>query len=194
MTRPVARWATAVLHRLGLTVDDLFGFRFAVNVALGTTIVWHSLQAFGERNPIWAIASMIAASEPQPGESWRMFRCRVVNGVIGGAIGLVFLLMNGPAVWVLPIALATTVLLSAYLVRVKTMWRQAPITAAVILAAGITAGSTSAGIERGLLRVAQVIFGCLVGLVVSLVMSKLWLIQEPYETHPDVKSAREPRP
>ena len=42
--------------------------------------------------------------------------------------------------WMLPFALAVTVLISSYVIRVKTMWRQAPITAAIVLAAGISAG------------------------------------------------------
>jgi hypothetical protein len=41
--------------------SDLVGLWFAINVALATTIVWNVLQAVGDRNPIWAIASMIAA-------------------------------------------------------------------------------------------------------------------------------------
>jgi hypothetical protein len=36
----------------------------------------------------------------------------------------------------------------------------------------------SFGIAQGLLRVAEVTFGCLVGLAVSLIMSRVWLIQE----------------
>ena len=182
MAGPATRWATAVMRRFGLMVDDLIGFRFAVNVALGTTIVWHALQAVGNPSPIWAIASMIAASEPEPGQARRMLRSRLINVTVGCVAGLFFLLAGGPADWILPIALATTVLVSTYLVRIKTMWRQAPITAAVIIAAGIASGSTSVGVGQGLLRVAEVAFGCLVGVVVSLVMSRLWLIQESYET------------
>ena len=54
----------------------------------------------------------------------------------------------------LPFVLAVTVLLSSYVIRIKTMWRQAPITAAVIVAAGISQSSTLVGIERGLHKVA----------------------------------------
>jgi len=78
----------------------------------------------------------------------------------------------------LPIALGVTVLVSSFIVRVKTMWRQAPITAAVVIAASITHGaSAKVGLEYGVHKVGEVIFGCLVGLVVSLLMSKVWFIQ-----------------
>ena len=42
--------------------DDLVGVRFALNVFIGTTIVWVVLKLIADTNPIWAIASMIAAS------------------------------------------------------------------------------------------------------------------------------------
>ena len=179
MRRRAARWVEGLMQRFGVSQADLVGWRFAINVSLGTTIVWQALAAVGNISPIWAIASMIAASDPEPGEAKRMFRCRLINVAVGSATGLIFLVAGGMAGWVMPVALATTVLLSAYLVRVKTMWRQAPITAAIVVAAGVENGSAFFGLERGLLKVAEVVFGCLVGLAVSLVMSRVWLIQGP---------------
>ena len=46
--------------------------------------------------------------------------------------------MSGRTEWVRYFALAVTVLISSYVVRIKTMWRQAPITAAIVIAAGIS--------------------------------------------------------
>jgi len=77
----------------------------------------------------------------------------------------------------IPVALAVTVLISACLVRVKIMWRQAPITAAIVIAGG----SASVGIGRGLHKVAEVLFGCVVGILVSWLMSKIWLVRRPEE-------------
>jgi hypothetical protein len=80
-------------------------------------------------------------------------------------------------------------------IRVKTMWRQAPITAAIVIAAGIAHGSKKAGIESGLHKMAEVIFGCIVGLLVSWLMSKVWLIQptakEAERTGTDAMSSHE---
>jgi hypothetical protein len=164
------------MKRLGLSQTHLVGARFAINVALATTIVWNVLQAVGDRNPIWAIASMVAASDPEPAKARRMFRCRLANVAVGSAAGLIFLIVGGHQNWVLPLALAATVLVSSYVVRIETMWRQAPITAAVVIAAAITSGSSAVGIVQGVHKVAEVVFGCLVGMTVSLVMSKIWLI------------------
>ena len=89
--------------------------------------------------------------------------------------------MGGTQDWILPLALAAAVLVSTYVVRVKTMWRQAPITAAVVIAAAAASDSFVVGIEQGLHKVAEVVFGCLVGIVVSLAMSRVWLIRTPTE-------------
>lgn len=175
----MSRRAEALLERLGLSYDELLGFRFAVNVFLASTIVWYVLKLIGDSNPIWAIASMLAAADPQPEEARRMFKSRLVNVTVGCAVGLAFLLFGGRSPFMLPLALAVTVLVSSYVVRVKTMWRQAPITAAIVIAAEIARGSTLVGIEKGLHKVAEVIFGCLVGLMVSLFMSKYWLVRAP---------------
>jgi uncharacterized membrane protein YccC len=166
------------MDRYGLSYEHLLGIRFAINAFIATTIVWFTLQSLGIRNPIWAIASMMAAADPEPMEARRMFRCRLVNVLVGCAVGFGSLLL-GNGDWMLPFAIAITVLISSYLVRVKTMWRQAPITAAIVLAAGITQGTRAAGFESGLYKVGEVIFGCIVGLVVSWLMSKVWLVKPP---------------
>lgn len=179
MARPGHRQAEALVERLGLTYEQLTGYRFAINVALSTVIVWSTLRFIGDSNPMWAIASMIAASEPEVREARRMFRCRLSNSLVGCGAGLVFVLIGGTSGWVLPIALATTVVISANVVRIKTMWRQAPITAAIVIASSITSDSARTGIFDGLHKVAEIIFGCFVGLVVSWLMSKVWLIRPP---------------
>lgn len=179
MTRPGVRQAEAVMKRFGLSEAHLIGMRFAINVALATTIVWYTLQAIGDGNALWAIASMIAASDPQPGEARRMFKCRLINVAVGSATGFIFLVLGGTQSWLLPLALAAAVLVSTYVVRVKTMWRQAPITTAVVIAAAAANDSFTVGIVQGLHKVAEVVFGCLVGVGVSLAMSRVWLIQSP---------------
>jgi uncharacterized membrane protein YccC len=178
-SRSLSRKAEALLERLGLSYDHLLGIRFAVNVFIATTIVWSTLKLISDRNPIWAIASMVAAAEPQPEEARRLFRSRLINVLVGCAVGFCLLLVGGRSDWLIPFALAITVLVSSYVIRIKTMWRQAPITAAIVIAAGISHGSKVAGIESGLHKVAEVIFGCLVGLVVSWLMSKVWLVGPP---------------
>ena len=173
--------AEALMDRFGWSYEHLLGIRFAINAFIASAIVWFTLRSLGFNSAIWAIASMLAAADPEPIEAKRMFRCRLANVVVGCVVGFGMLLLGGAGEWTLPFALAITVLVSTYVVRIKTMWRQAPITAAIVLAAGISEGARYAGLESGLRKVAQVIFGCLVGVVVSLAMSKLWLVKPPVE-------------
>lgn len=172
------------MQRWNLTYDHLIGVRFAINVMIATVIVWSTLKFIGDRNPIWAIASMVAASEPEITAAKKFFRARLINVGVGCGVGLFFILAGGAQDWLLPLALGATVLISNYLVRVKVMWRQAPITAAVVIAAGVATGSTSVGVMQGIHKVLEVIFGCLVGLVVSWLMSKVWLIKPPAKVDP----------
>jgi uncharacterized membrane protein YccC len=177
MPGKISQKAEALMKRLGLSFDHILAARFAVNVAIATWIVWTTLRIIEDKNPIWAIASMVAASDPLPAEARKMFKARLINVLVGCAVGLIFLVIGGAKEWLLPIALGTTVLISSYVVRVKTMWRQAPLSAAVVIAASLTHGTAAAGLEYGLHKVAEVIFGSLVGVIVSLVMSKVWLIK-----------------
>jgi len=169
------------MDRFDLSYEHLLGIRFAINAFIATTIVWFTLRWLGVGNPIWAIASMVAAADPEPIEARRMFRCRLANVVVGCVVGFGMLLIGDGSDWLIPFALALTVLISSYLIRIKTMWRQAQITAAIVLATGITQGAKAAGVESGLRKVGQVIFGCVVGIVVSWLMSKVWLVKPPPE-------------
>ncbi len=154
--------------------DDLVGVRFAVNVLIATTALWLLLRLIADTNPIWAIASMIAASDPVVQNAVRMFRARIINALVGCVVGLLFLIVGPEGEWKLPLALAVTVLLSSYVIRIQTMWRQAPITAAIVIAAGLAHPSKLSAAEHGLNKVAEVILGCVMGLLVTWLMSKVW--------------------
>jgi len=174
-----ARQAEVLRQRLGLSYELIVALRFSVNVFIATIVVWNSLVLVGVTKPIWAIASMIGTADPEPEQSRQVLRNRLINVFVGCACGLAFLVIAGGRPWVLPLALATTVLISTRVVRVKMMWRQAPITAAIVIAAAFTSQSTRHGVEQGFLKVAEVAYGCLVGLLVSLLMSRVWRVQVP---------------
>jgi uncharacterized membrane protein YccC len=166
----------------GFAAHDLLGVRFAVNVFIASAILWYLLRVVAEVNPIWAIASMVAASEPQVKEAVRMFRSRIINVLVGCAVGLLFLLVGGANEWTLPLAMAVTVLVSSYVIHIQTMWRQAPINAALIIATGLSHHSKLSGAEDGLHKVGEVLLGCLMGLVVSWIMSRVWPLREASAT------------
>jgi uncharacterized membrane protein YccC len=158
--------------------DDFLGVRFALNVFIGATVLWLILWNLADTNPIWAIASMITASEPVVKDGIRMFRARMINALVGCAVGFAVMIAGGLSPWKMPIAISIAVLVSTYFVRIQTMWRQAPITAAIVIASGLTQHSKLLGVEHGLRKVGEVIFGCLIGLVTSWGMSHIWPVYQ----------------
>jgi uncharacterized membrane protein YccC len=158
---------------------DWAGLHFSANIFVATTVLWIMLRKFAGLNPIWAISSMIAASDPVVKTAVKTFHGRMVNSLLGCAVGMVVLVVGGPNEWKLPMALATAAFMSAYVVRVQVMFRQAPITAAIIIASGLERHAKLSGMELGARRVAEVLLGCVVGVAVSWIMSKLWPISDP---------------
>ena len=153
---------------------DLLGIRIAVNIFVAGTLLWLILREFQQLNPIWAISSMFAASDPVVETAWGFLRGRLANSLVGCGTGLMILFVGGTSEWKIPIALAVSVLASVYVVRVPVMWRQAPITASIVVAGGLADPSKINGMRQGVERVGDVLLGCLVGLMVSVVMSRLW--------------------
>ena len=153
--------------------DELRGVHYAVNLFLATTVLWIVVKVYGDYNPIWAISSMVATSDPQMKQSLATFRGRLINTVVGCAIGMLSLAV-GRTDWQLPVAMAMSVLVSSYVVRVEAMWRQAPITAAIVIAGSLQHHDKLGAFEQGAMRVGEVLFGCLVGIACAWLMSKLW--------------------
>ncbi len=121
---------------------------------------------------------MIAASDPVMKQALKMFRSRFINTLVGCAVGLLFVVVGDPTPWKLPFALAVTVLVSTYVVRIPVMWRQAPITAAIIIAGTLHPHPGLTARELGLLRVTEVILGSVVGIAVSWLMAMVWPIAD----------------
>jgi uncharacterized membrane protein YccC len=117
-----------------------------------------------------------------------ILRARITNTLVGCLVGLVFIAIGGMKLITLPLAMAVTVLLSSYVVRVQTMWRQAPISAAFVIAASLEYQSRKHGLIAGATRMGEVLFGCLVGIVVAWIVSLVWPLpdQAPAE-HPGNK-------
>ena len=157
---------------------DMHGIHYAVSIFIATAVLWLTVHKLAETNPIWAISSMVATSDPQMKQAVLTFRSRIINSLVGCAVGLLFIAVGGSHVITLPLAMAVTVLLSSYVVRIPTMWRQAPITAAFVIAAGMQHHSRIGGLQAGVSRVTEVLFGCVVGLVVAWMVSRVWPLPE----------------
>jgi hypothetical protein len=111
MTGRLASW-------LGRAVrSDWNGLHFAFNVFIATTLLWLLLRTWADLNPIWAISSMVAASDPVFKQAAKTFRGCIVDSPVGSAAGMAVLVVGGPSEWKLPIAMSSAVLVSAYVVR-----------------------------------------------------------------------------
>ena len=158
---------------------DMHGIHYAVSIFIATGILWVCVHELAARNPIWAISSMVATSDPLMKNALTFFRARISNALLGCAVGLAFIAMGGSHLLMLPVAMAATILLTSYVVRIQTMWRQAPITAAFVISAGIEHHSRIKGLQAGMYRMSEVLFGCVVGLAVAWMVSVLWPLPEP---------------
>ena len=154
-------------------VDDMRGIHYAVSIFIATTLLWIVLKKLVGVSAIWAVSSMVATSDPQLKEALSTFRGRILNTVLGCAIGLLAVAL-GHTDWRLPFSMAVTVLVSTYVVRIQAMWRQAPITAAIVIAASLEHHDKGTGMHQGVMRVGQVIIGCLVGILVAWGLSRVW--------------------
>ena len=85
-----SRRAEALAERIGLSYDRLLGLRFAINVLIATSIVWFTLRKIGDPSPMWAIASVVAASDPEPETA----RTLLVLAVLGMALTVIWILNN----------------------------------------------------------------------------------------------------
>jgi uncharacterized membrane protein YccC len=155
-------------------VRDSLGLHYAARILVASSLLWFTLTVVAEQNPIWAISSMVAVMEPNLQVARRNFWARVANTLIGGAMGLAFVFAAGPRAWVLPLAMAATVLVTSYVVRVQTYWKIAPITAALVMASSLEYHSRRGGELAGLRRLGEVILGSAMALVVAFAFSRLW--------------------
>lgn len=158
---------------------DMHGVHYAVSMFIATALLWYLLRRVPGTDPIWAISSMVATSDPLMKTAKATFRARLINAFVGCAIGMVFIAIGGHRVITLPLAMATAVLVSAYVVRIQTMWRQIPITAAFVIAASLQHHSRLPGLTAGARRMGEVLFGCIVGIVVAWLVSVIWPLSSP---------------
>ena len=158
--------------------DDFLGIRYAAIVFVAATLLWLILSLGANTTPVWAISSMVAVIDPHLKAALATFRGRIINTALGCSIGLVFLIIGSESEWKLPMALAVTVVLSSYFLKVESSWRIAPTTAAFVVATELTHHSTAGAVEAGLKRTAEVILGCLIGLLVSWAFARLWPMRE----------------
>lgn len=155
---------------------ELSGIGYATRILIGTTLVALLLRAVGDATPLWAMISVVVVSEPLLGTAVLAFRSRLLNTLIGSLVGLACLAVVGPAFWALPLGMSLAVLVCTYLVRVPLSWKIAPVTVALVMAAGISGHSATAAIDTALRRTGEVLLGSAVAVSVAWVASRRWAV------------------
>ena len=145
--------------------DDMRGIHYAVSIFIATTVLWILVKEFGDANPIWAISSMVATSDPQVKQALRRsaagsstrcsaarsdcFSCgldiRVATAVRHGGDRDPLVVFRSRPGDVAP---------SAHHRGDRHRGR-------------IAASRETDGMEQGLHRVGEVLFGCIVGIAVA---------------------------
>ncbi len=74
---------------------EMHGIHYAVSIFFATAVLWVLVHEMAKANPVWAISSMVATSDPQLKTAVLTFRARIINTIVGCAIGLAFIAIGG---------------------------------------------------------------------------------------------------
>src|SRR6267143_4745790 len=147
------------------------GWQYAVRILIGCAIVWFVLDRIHRPNPLWALISVIVVTEPELGAAFLAFNSRIVNTLIGCAVGLSFLYLLGPSRWSILLGIIVSVLICTNLIRVPGSWRVAPVTVAILMTPSVLGGGRSTGLATAIDRTEEVLLGSAVALLITYVAS-----------------------
>jgi len=152
---------------------------YAFRIVIGCLIVWWSLNFAGDEKKIYAIISVIVVSEPDPDLLRVSVVSRIINTLIGCALGLLFMFIAGINVWSLLTAIVISVLISTSFKNYPASWKLAPVTVAIIVIPAITGHEDyHLAMQVALERTGEVLYGSLVALLLGLFFNawkKYWI-------------------
>jgi uncharacterized membrane protein YccC len=143
------------------------GWQYAVRILIGCVIVWFVFGRLNHANPLWALISVIIVTEPELGAAFLAFNSRIVNTLIGCAIGLLFLFVLGNSFWSILLGIIVSVILCTYFIRVPGSWRVAPVTVAILMVPTVHGLDRHAGLMIAIDRMEEVLLGSAVALLIT---------------------------
>src|SRR6266478_6932633 len=149
------------------------GVQYAVRILIGCVIVWFVLNRINHPNPLWALISVIIVTEPELSAAFLAFNSRIVNTLIGCAVGLSFLYLLGPSYWSILLGIIVSVIICTSLIRVPGSWRVAPVTVAILMNPSVLGGGRAAGLAVAIDRTEEVLLGSAAALLITYVASLL---------------------
>ena len=84
---------------------DMHGIHYAVSIFFATVVLWLLVHKLAKANPVWAISSMVATSDPLMKQAVLFLRSRIINTLVGCGVGLLFIAIGGTRLIMLPLAL-----------------------------------------------------------------------------------------
>ena len=147
------------------------GVELSIRIVIAAGIVWLIAGLFPHHDPLWGMVSAVIVSDTELNASLTAFRGRVLNTIIGCAIGLLALCVLGIESWSVLVAMLVAVLFSSNFALTVPAWRIAPVTVVIVMMPGLLMGSRTAGISIALNRTVWVLVGSAVAVLVSLLFA-----------------------
>jgi uncharacterized membrane protein YccC len=112
--------------------------------------------------------STVIVLDPVLETTLRNFKSRFAHTLIGSAIGFLLLVLVPHALYaIIPVGMALASLACTTVLSLPGNWKIAPVTAALVMAAGVTAQSETVGLATALRRIGEVLFGSAVAVAVT---------------------------
>ena len=157
-------------HRLSIPQKSIL---YASKTFLGGAICWYGLTALGMPHPIWSVITVMIVSDPDLTTTRTLVAARIINTLVGCAVGLLAMLLFGYSPLVSLAAAAVTVLLITAIKDYPTNWRLAPVTVVILMDAGRLAANHRDQITYALLRAGEITIGCCVALFLAMLYTRL---------------------
>src|SRR5260370_16917050 len=145
---------TAIIETPAPAVPQPSVLQYAGRILSGWGIVWFVLDRFQHPNPLWALISVIIVTEPELSAAFLAFNSRIVNTLIGCAVGLSFLYLLGPRQWSILLGIIVSVIICTSFIRVLGSWLVVPVTVAVLMTPSGLGGGRSAVLATAIDRTA----------------------------------------
>lgn len=157
------------------------GLQYASRIVIGCVLVWLMFHHFIQRNPLWAVISVIIVTEPEINAAWLAFHSRILNTLIGCAVGLLLIYVVGTGPWSILLGIALSIFVCTHFIRVPGSWRVAPVTVAIVMTPGIFGGGRHGAIPIAVERTLEVLLGSATALVITLVATHLKRLLQRHE-------------
>ena len=66
---------------------DVHGIHYALSIFFASMVLWFLVHKLGKANPVWAISSMVATSDPLMKQAVLFLRSRMINTLVGCGVG-----------------------------------------------------------------------------------------------------------